>query len=73
MKTSSLTIRLDKNLNGLLTKVARRSGRSKSDIARELLQRHLRIYEFDALQKRLMLFAGVRGYLTDKDVFDRVS
>lgn len=73
MKTSTLTIRLDKNLDDLLTKASRRSGRNRSEIAREALRRQLRISQFDALRQRMMPFAEARGYLTDEDVFDEVS
>jgi predicted transcriptional regulator len=68
-----LTIRLDKNLNDLLTKASRRSGRNRSEIAREALRRQLRISQFEALRQRLMPFAEARGYLTDEDVFAEVS
>jgi predicted transcriptional regulator len=73
MKTSTLTIRLDKDLDDLLTKASRRSGRNRSEIAREALRRQLRISQFDALRQRLMPFAEARGYLTDEDVFAEVS
>jgi len=73
MKTSSLTIRLDKDLDELLTKASRRSGRNRSEIAREALRRQLRISQFEALRQRLMPFAEARGYLTDEDVFAEVS
>jgi len=73
MKTNSLTIRLDKDLDDLLTKASRRTGRNRSEIAREALRRQLRISQFDALRQRLMPFAEARGYLTDEDVFAEVS
>ena len=73
MKTSTLTIRLDKDLDDLLTKASRRSGRNRSDIAREALRRQLRISQFEALRQRFMPFAEARGYLTDEDVFAEVS
>lgn len=73
MKTNTLTIRLDKNLDDLLTKASRRTGRNRSEIAREALRRQLRISQFDALRQRLMPFAEARGYLTDEDVFVEVS
>ncbi len=73
MKTSTLTIRLDKDLDEMLTKASRRSGRNRSEIAREALQRQLRISQFEALRQRLMPFAEARGYLTDEDVFAEVS
>ena len=73
MKTSTLTIRLDKDLDDLLTKASRLSGRNRSDIAREALRRQLRISQFEALRKRMMPFAEARGYLKDEDVFAEVS
>ena len=73
MKTSSLTIRLDKNLNDLLMKASRRSGKSRSEVVREALRRQLRISQFDALRQRMMPFAEARGCLTDEDAFGEVS
>jgi predicted transcriptional regulator len=73
MKTSTLTIRLDRDLDDLLTKASRRSGRNRSEIAREALRRQLRISQFEALRRRMMPFAEARGYLTDEDVFVEVS
>ena len=49
------------------------SGRNRSEIAREALERHLRLIQFEALRKRTMLFAEARGFLTDEDVFAAVS
>lgn len=73
MKTNTLTIRLDKDLNDLLTKASRRSGRNRSEVAREALRRQLRISQFEALRRKIMPFAEARGYLTDEDVFADVS
>ena len=73
MKTSTLTIRLDKDLNDLLTKASRRSGKNRSEVAREALRRQLRISQFEALRRKIIPFAEVRGYLTDDDVFAEVS
>ncbi len=73
MKTGTITIRLDKDLDDLLTKASRRSGKNRSEIAREALRRQLRISQFDALRQRMMPFAEARGYLTDEDIFAEVS
>ena len=73
LKTSTRTIRLDKDLNELLTKVSRRSGKNRSEVAREALRRQLRISQFEALRRKIMPFAEARGYLTDEDVFADVS
>jgi predicted transcriptional regulator len=73
MKTSTLTIRMDEELFALLDRVTKRSGRNRSEIAREALRRQLRVTRFDNLRKRVMPFAEARGYLTDDDVFAAVS
>jgi predicted transcriptional regulator len=73
MKSTILTIRLSDELNKRLSKVARESGKSRSEIARELLRRYLQIQQFDSLRKRAMPFAEARGYLTDQDMFQDVS
>jgi len=73
MKTGMLTIRLDKELDDLLTKASRRSGKNRSEIAREALRRQLRIATFEELRKRIMPFAEARGYLTDEDIFSKIS
>ena len=73
MKTSALTIRLDPELEEQLDRVAKRSGRSRSEVVREALRRQLAVAQFDDLRKRIMPFAEARGYLTDEDVFRDVS
>jgi predicted transcriptional regulator len=73
MKTTTLSIRLNEDLNRLLTKAARQSGKNRSEIAREALRRQLRISQFESLRRRMMPFAEARGYLTDEDVFRDVS
>jgi predicted transcriptional regulator len=73
MKTSSLAIRLDKDLESLLTKASKRSGKNRSVIAREALRRQLRLEQFEEIRKRVMPFAEARGYLTDEDVFSQIS
>lgn len=73
MKTTTLTIRLDGDLDKLLSKAARQSGKNRSEIAREALRRQLRISRFETLRRRIMPFAEARGYLTDEDVFRDVS
>ena len=73
MKTSSLTIRLDVELDKLLTRASERSGVTRSELAREALRRQLRISHLDALRKRIMPFAEARGFLTDEDVFNEIS
>ena len=73
MKTSALTIRLDPELEKQLDEVARRTGRSRSDLVREALRRQLALAQFADLRRRVMPLAEARGYLTDEDIFRDVS
>ena len=68
MKTSALTIRLDPDLEKQLDRVARKSGRSRSDIARDALRRQLAVLQFEQVRRQIMPFAEARGFLTDEDV-----
>jgi predicted transcriptional regulator len=72
-KASALTIRLDRALERQLAQLAKRSGRSRSDIARDALRRQLALLQFEDARRQLMPFAEARGYLTDEDIFRAVS
>ncbi len=73
MKFTSVTIRLDKELERMLDKASRQSGKSRSTWAREVLSRHLRLMQFEALRKKTMPFAEARGYFSDEDLFRKIS
>jgi predicted transcriptional regulator len=73
MKTATLTLRLDKELDELLSRASRQSGRNRSEIAREALRRQLRLQQFEELRNKIMPFAETHGFLTDEDVFSRIS
>ena len=73
MKTAALTIRLDPSLQRQLDRVARRSGRSRSDIARDALRRQLAVFQFEDARRQILPFTEARGYLTDEDVFKTIS
>jgi len=73
MKTAMLTIRLDRELEELLSKASRRTGKNRSEIAREALRRQIRLETFAELRKRIMPFAEARGYLTDEDIFTKTT
>jgi predicted transcriptional regulator len=70
---STLTIRLDDELDRELARLAQQTGRTKSDVAREALRRQLSIQRFRALRAAAMAGAAAAGYLTDEDVFRDVS
>ena len=68
-----LTIRLDKDLERRLNQVAKRTGRTRSDLARDALRRQLALFQFEDLRRRVFPFARARGYLTDGDVIRDIS
>ena len=70
---STLTIRLDDKLDRELARLAKKTGRTKSEVAREALRRQLAIHQFRVLRREAMPYAAAAGYLTDEDVFRDVS
>jgi predicted transcriptional regulator len=70
---SVVTLRLDDDLEKMLNRVCRRLKRSRSDVVRDALRRQLTLLSFEQLRKRVMPFAESRGYLTDEDVFRKIS
>jgi predicted transcriptional regulator len=70
---SAMTIRLDEALDQRLDQMTALSGKSRSEIVREALRRHLPLMQFDQLRERIMPFAEANGYLTDEDIFHEVS
>jgi predicted transcriptional regulator len=73
MKGNTTTVRLDDELASILDQVCRSSGRTKSDVIRAALKRQLALLRFRQLRRQTMPFAAAHGFLTDEDVFDRVS
>lgn len=73
MKSSTLTIRLDDQLERELDRACARTGRTRSDLARDALRRQLALIRFERLRKRVLPFAEAQGYLTDEDIFRDVS
>ena len=70
---ATLTIRLDEKLEKALDRLARASGRTKSELAREALVREVAISRFRELRRRTLPFAEAQGLLTDEDVFKAIS
>jgi predicted transcriptional regulator len=66
---TTLTIRLDAKLDKALERVAKRTGRTKSEIAREALRRQVAVACFRELRKKTLPFAEAQGLLTDEDIF----
>jgi len=70
---STLTVRLDNDLDRQLAEASEALGQSRSDIVRDALRRQLSVLRFEKLREQVMPFAEARGYLTDDDIFDAVS
>ena len=70
---NALTIRLDPDLEKLLNRFCKQTGRTRSDLVREALRRQLSLLRFEQLRRQTLPFAEARGYLTDEDVSRDVS
>jgi predicted transcriptional regulator len=70
---TTLTIRLDPKLEKALDRIAKRTGRTKSEIAREALRRQVAVVRFRELRTKTLPFAEAQGLITDEDVFRALS
>lgn len=70
---TTLTIRLDPKLEKALARLARSTGRTKSEIAREALERQVAIARFRELRRKTLPLAEAQGLVTDEDVFQLLS
>lgn len=70
---TTLTIRLDAELDSQLRDFVARTGRRKSEFVREALKRQLALAQFEEIRKGVAPFAEARGWLTDEDVFREIS
>lgn len=66
---TSLTIRLDDQLDAELTRLAAATHRTKSDMVRDMLRREAALTAFEQARAALVPLAEQAGYLTDDDVF----
>ena len=64
---SVVTIRLA-DLEKLLDRLCKQTGRTRSELVRDALRRQLSLLRFERLRRRALPFAEARGYLTDDDV-----
>jgi predicted transcriptional regulator len=66
---ATLTLRIPDDLDQELERQSAASHLSKSDLAREALQRYLRVSKLRTLRARLVPRAQAQGVHTDEDVF----
>ena len=70
---TTLTIRLDAKLEKALSRIAKSTGRTKSDIAREALERQVAVSRFRELRRKTLPLAEAQGLVSDEDVFAAIS
>ncbi len=70
---SVLSISLPEKTSSELEKFARSTGRSKSDIVKELINLYLWEAQFRKMQRRLSAKANKRGVVTEGEVFKAIS
>ena len=73
MRSGAVTVRLDPDLQRLLDRLCKQTGRTRSELVRDALRRQLSLMRFDRLRRRALPSAEARGYLTDEDVAHDVS
>ena len=70
---ASLTVRLSTELETELEAASKARGVSKSDLAREAIERHLRFESLQRLRIRLAPHLERQGIFTEADVFKRLG
>jgi predicted transcriptional regulator len=69
----TLTIRIDDDLERDLDELAKVQHRTKSDLSREMLRKHIAVERFRELRHKALPLAEAAGYVTDEDVFRDIS
>lgn len=64
-----LTIHLDDELERKLNRLAKRSGRSKSEVAEDAVRRQVNIERLTKLRQLAMPYAAATGHVVDDDLF----
>jgi predicted transcriptional regulator len=70
---ATLTLRIPDDLDKELERQSAAAHVSKSDLAREALQRYLPVAKLRALRERLVPKAQAQGIHTDEDVFRKLD
>lgn len=64
-----VTFRIDQRTERLLDRLCRDTGRGRSDLIREALQRQFSLMRFEGLRRATAPLAEARGWLTDEELF----
>lgn len=68
-----LIIRIDRDLQRILKKLSKETGRTRSAIVRDALRRQLLVAEFSRLRRKSLPYAEAAGHFTDDDIFRDIS
>lgn len=71
--STTLSIRIDDDLERELTLAAQVAHRPKGDIVRDALRRQLALTKFRNVRNEVMPLAEQSGFVTDEDVFKAIS
>lgn len=71
--SKSLTIRISDRLEKQLEGISRKEHVSVSDLVRKSLERFLTIRRFRQLRAQVLPFAESQDFLTDEDIFKKIS
>lgn len=69
----ALSVRLSEDLRRDLQQISDAEAKPLSDLVRESIQRYVALYKFRRLRRAILPFAEAQGFLTDEDVFKRLS
>ena len=68
-----LNVRIPEKLDRELRTISKRDKIPVSDLVRESLQQYVVLKRFRQLRKQILPFASKAGFLTDNDVFRKIS
>ncbi len=70
---TTISVRIDDDMNTQLEKLSIQTGRPKSELLRDAIKRQLAVNEFQILRQKMMAEGESKGLLVDEDVFREVS
>lgn len=70
---NTITVRLPDELKSDLQQISESTHKPMSDLVRESVRRYVAVERFRQLRKKTLPFAEAQGFLTDEDVFDKLS
>ena len=70
---NAITVRIPDELKSDLQQISESTHKPVSDLVRESLRRYVAVERFRQLRKKTLPFAEAQGFLTDEDVFSKLS